>query len=276
MMHLNRGLIRRRIAALYQGRAALLADRIGVSRSTVFRWLDPSRDVFPRTERELIALGAALDLDPSLLWSIDEGRWAHLCRQGRAALRGCNLSRLLPPLRFATKLIAPDDLWPPPALAALYSRTWHSAVLPHRRARRGRLLVARVNGATDGAGLPVPQVWHLATRDVGAPAGPSVEGVGVISRVGPHLSIFSYSGVRIDATVTAEAAGFDLGLPDTSRALDYLLASLHPFDAKWSAAEPAVAPLLSVCLDASDCDGQGERPCPHRAFCESYRPSLKN
>lgn len=273
MMRLNRALIRSRIALLYGGSVSRLADHVGVNRSTVFRWLDDSADVFPRTDRDLLALGAALNLDPALLWIVCPGSWPSLCHRGRAALHACRLGRLLPALEFAEDLVAPDKEWPPAHIAAPYERPWHVVTLPRVRFA-GRLYApAKLDGAVERApAVPLPQVWHFARCDVGAPAGPTWDALGLVVRVGRRVTLFEYNGIRIDLTLPERGASVVVLLPIDGRALSYRVASLHPFSAQWCTRDAAGSPHIRFCSSAADCehaDEDGRGPCPLRRACEA-------
>lgn len=263
-MEIDHEFIRARVAERFDGNGAKLAASLGLHRSTVSRWLSSSAKVSPRDGDAALALAAALDVDPFLLWRVRDESYPAVCARVRGARWRNEWGGDPPALSVLARFFGPDarDAWPPAAVAAPYGRAWTVRSIAHRPAGPCGHYEAR----TVRGGPSCPQVWHVTSMASGL-LPPTVEPLGSVRWAAGELTMHNYNG-QVIRHARVDAPTFSLELWFGSRARTFSVASLHPFDLDEDRAEPAVR----LCLFNRDCaprDGVGA--CPLLPVCSAGR-----
>lgn len=264
-MEIDHDFIRARVAERFAGNGARLASALGLHRSTVSRWLSPSARVNPRDGAAAIALAAALDVDPFLLWRVRDEAYPGVCARVRDARWRNEWGGEAPAFSFLSRFFGPTarDAWPPAEVSAVYGRGWTVRSFAHRPSGPCGRYAAR----TVRAPVARPQVWHVTSVASDGLLPPAVDHLGFVSWSGGVLSMHHYNG-QIIRHEGVEAPVFSLELWFGSRACDFSLASLHDFELD----EVRVEPAVRFCLFNLDCAAlDGERACPLLPVCSAGR-----
>lgn len=264
-MEIDHDFIRARVAERFGGNGARLAAALGLHRSTVSRWLSPSAKVSPRDGAAAIALAAALDVDPFLLWRVRDEAYPGLCARVRDARWRNEWGGEPPALTFLSRFFGPSarDAWPPANVADAYGRAWVVRSFTHRPSGPcGRYAARAVRGR-----LARPQVWHVTSVASAGLLPPSVDHLGFVRWSEGELTMHNYNGQIIRHGRVVEPR-FSLEVWFGSRAREFSLASLHPFELDDDPVEPAVR----FCLFNHDCaERDGARSCPLLPVCSAGR-----
>jgi transcriptional regulator with XRE-family HTH domain len=274
-IHLHRKLIQRRIDERFGGSAAQLAELLGLHRSTVSRWLGGENEVFPRSEDAVIALAAALDLDPCLLWDVSPTEYPRLLAQIKGVAKRGAWSRLLPSLGFLEGFVDASDDWPPGELAAQFHRPWHVSDFEHDPDDRSSYYGAFTLASAPGQSY---QVWHIASRIRRGPRPSPWEPLGLVTRIGSSVRLYAGNGVMMERKgCCSRPDGCVVETWFGERHRVFRIASLHAFSASIEP-DPRAAPDLRFCLVGRSCDRQsaGGTPCKLAKCCNAYRPSAQH
>lgn len=264
-MEIDHDFIRARVVERFAGNGARLAATLGLHRSTVSRWISRQAKVSPRDGAAALALAAALDVDPFLLWRIRDEAYPGLCARVRDARWRNAWSGEPPALSFLSRFFGPGarDTWPPAGLAEPYGRAWTVRRFTHRPTGPCGRYAARTVRARE----PRPQVWHVTSVASEGLIPPAVEHLGFVSWARGELRMHNYNG-QIIRHGRVEEPRFSLEVWFGSRAREFSVASLHPFELEEGDEEPTVR----FCLFNLDCaQGDGARTCPLLPVCSAGR-----
>lgn len=247
-----------------------LALRLGVHRSTLWRWMHGGPAAFPGSSSQFLRLAAALDVDPLALLEYAPEDFARLsARVQRVALTG-DWSHFLPALDFLGDLLTPAESWPPVNVAAAYDRSWFVRDLAVEPRAQG-LGYATLRLA------PPPQrsehdvfAWHLAFQDTGGALPLPWRARGYLRWLGGEARLHSVRGLLNHDELRGQP-GVDVELWVGPHAGTLRVASLHDFSVEWAARQPA-DPLVRMCEQGLPClAAQSEAPCELAPRCTGYR-----
>jgi len=225
-------LIDDRVAA--KGGTMAVTERAGLNRSTISRWRKQS--ALPNDPLQFLRLAQVLEIDPLLLFELDEQRFSALCFQVGKLLLSGGLAGALRSLAFVEEFwTCAGESWPP---ATVVSRSgtvgydWHTADFVHEGqlgvGPKGRNFYASI--PLDGSRIRsrnAPQVWHLAYRDrVGAAA--LWHPYGSVAMVGDRIELYAYQG-RVEVVTASGPFAIQTWFGEGDA--EFRIASLHPFRA---------------------------------------------
>jgi hypothetical protein len=238
-VHLRWTLIDERIAAT--GGAMALQARSGLNRSTLSRWR--TRGALPNDPLHFLGLAQALDIDPFLLFDLQEDRFSETCFQVGALLLSGRLTSALKSLAFVQDYYrhAGGD-WPPACLESSSGKLhyrWkvqdfaHEGQLGSGPAARNFYASIVLGGARIDARTG-PQVWHFAYRDRMNRAA-IWHPYGTVALVGDRLELYAFQGEKVVADAKGPIAVETwFGEGDAT----FRVASLHSFSADVLRATP--------------------------------------
>lgn len=224
-------LIHERIDAC--GGTMAVTRRAGLDRSTLTRWRKHGK--LPNDPLRFLRLAQALDLDPLLLFDLDETTFAETCIRVAKLLVTRRLAAALGSLAFIEGFWqAAGGEWPPRELrssSGTVAYRWHLQQFRHE----GQLGTGAA-GRNFYASIPLrgprverrsgPQVWHFAFRDA-LPMSLWIQ-YGAVALVGDVLELYAFAGrhrrVAAPGPIAAETW---FGEGDA----EFRIASLHPFTA---------------------------------------------
>ncbi|MBT9558894.1 MAG: hypothetical protein IV100_22880 [Myxococcales bacterium] len=270
---LNKALLRRKIDEHYAGRAAGLADRLGIHRSTVFRWADDGEELpLPRSADIVLELSHALDVDPLALWRWSRHDFPLLISRVLRTARTGRWPDFLPALGFLDRLLLPMDHWPPSELVNPSHRRWHTyrvrAEGPLLREDRVTVRIRPRLAPNVRVGRPEfedPQIWYVATRPTRTPSPEWFKVGGFIVRSGPALSLYSLTGLSIDAELTGDD-GFAIEAT-AAEGTEISIASVHRYQAEGLTELSPNFPTVRFCQPPPCCTGETGAPCAFIPIC---------
>lgn len=270
---LNKRLLRRKIDEHYSGRISLLADRLGVNRSTVSRWVDQGEQLpLPRSSEVVLDLAYALDVDPLALWSWSRTDFPLIIARLLKTARTGRWADFLPALGFLDRLLLPMDHWPPSELTEPAQRLWHTSharveaesvsgglATLHVQPAPARSATANVRAFCD------PQIWYVATRSLRSLSPEWFRVGGFIVLSGPALSLHSLSGLSMDAEFAGNG-GFLIEVP-LGDGVEITIASLHAFAASSVPSAPTDLPTVRFCRPPPTCTDAAGQACVLHEIC---------
>lgn len=232
-MDLDHAVLLRRTLTRYGGVAAI-ARRWPWGqpphRSTILRWL--RGQTYPRDSDALLALAAAIDVDPLGIWRVDLPQFGRLCELLSRALITNSWEDLLPGLSFLPDFVLPSRSWPPQRIARMYfKRDWHvvDVAFGGDTARSVFTAFALVPDAAEMGPVGI-QVWHFAWRPAGDRAW---RPYGFVRLVESSLQqLFSFSGRATSLQREATPAEFFVETWLGPGPVEFRIASLHPFSCR--------------------------------------------
>jgi hypothetical protein len=202
-------LIDERIAAT--GGAMALQARSGLNRSTISRW---RKGVLPNDPLHFLELARALDVDPFLLFDLQEAGFGQTCRQVGSLLLAGRLTSALRSLSFIQDYYRQTGAeWPPESLessSGAFHYRWttrefvHTGQLGSSREERNFYASVLLRGPRADA-RAAPQVWHFAYRD--RMQGPTLwRPYGTVALVGDRLELYAFHGEKVVADAKGPVA----------------------------------------------------------------------
>lgn len=224
-------LIHERIDAC--GGTMAVTRRAGLDRSTLTRWRKHGK--LPNDPLRFLRLAQALDMDPLLLFALEEATFSETCfRVGKLLFSG-RIAAALGSLAFIEGFWqAAGAEWPPHELkssSGALAYRWHVRDLRHEGqfgpGPAGRNFYASI--ALDGGRVErrnAPQVWHFAYRD--CLPWSLWRQYGAVALVGDTLELYAFTGLsqRVPAPGPIAAETW-FGEGDA----EFRVASLHAFEA---------------------------------------------
>lgn len=276
-LRLRSDVILRKIEQRFGGSGAALAREVGVHPSTLSRWLRSAEtNQFPRRPDRVMALAAAIEVDPLAIWDFDGASFPSFVHRLWDAARRRRWQRLLPALAFLDEYLMPTGDWPP-------SRNWSGdgwtcVDIEHEADRRRNTYeILLVSPAPDRGAKGIaadPQVWHVGAVATSTMARAFFEPLGFVSLSGDEIVLRALDGLV--QRVRHRDRSFALQVFFGERSARYRVASLHGFTLRRVERVPAGMPLLRFCQRRATCldpvAGGRARPCELRRICAGFRP----
>ena len=195
------------------------------NRSTVSRWLNGRS--LPQSSDTVLALAAALDLDPFALWRVTPELFARVCARVVTASRSKRWSQLTPALSFVESFVGPTVNWPPEFVEQYFQRPWSVAQFRHtaeskRNFYAGILIRSLLPTCED-----LDQVWHFAWSDIIDDA--VWRPYGFVRLAANELSLYSFSGIVNSCLLPSECNTFGVETWFGEGAAKFKVVSVHPF-----------------------------------------------
>lgn len=248
MLELRQEVIRRRLLATGRGVVDVARDwpvEDAPHRTTLYRWLQSQ--TLPRSQRHLLGLAGALDVDPFALWAVTAPTFERVVARVTRVLWSKEWARIHPALSFLEFFVGPLAEWPVERIAQEYfHRSWKCREFKHDASSSTQAhYVQVVLQPAESDAFWDPHVFHFAWRDSRAPTtGWRPYGFVEVSRSDAQVRLFHFSGWTQSVGLKADVVAVVVETFFGPRSAAFRVASLHEFRLHIPSAPPSDIPRV--------------------------------